>query len=135
MSISFLEEACNRRGRGLIRAVFITFSPSWDKTPNKRNLGRKRFVLAQGIRRDIVPCGREGMEIGEPGGWSGCLLSQEAERTLGLSSAQLLLIQCDRSAGVVLPTVKMGLPSSVKPLWKCPYRHSQSGNSPQSLCY
>lgn len=87
MSISFLEEASTRRGRDLVKGcVFITFSPSWDEIHYTSDLRRYEFTLAQGIRRDMVRCGRKGMEIREPGGCSDCILSQEAERsTLRLS--------------------------------------------------
>lgn len=80
MSISFLEEASNRRRRDLIKGrVFITFSPSWDEIHYTSDLRRDGFTLAQGVRRDTVRCGRKGLEIREPGGCSDCILSQEAE--------------------------------------------------------
>lgn len=63
-----------------------SFSPFWDEIYCPSDLRRYRFTLAQGIRWDMVRCGRKGMETREPGGCSDCVPTQEAERrTLRLS--------------------------------------------------
>lgn len=55
----------------------------------------------------MVPCGREAVEIGESGDWSGYIPSQEAEsRAQGLSSP-LLLIQNGPAHRMVPPTVQV----------------------------
>lgn len=54
------------------------------------------------------------MVIGAWGGWSHCVCSQEAQRWM-------LVLRPSTQ-----PMLRMGLPSSVNPLWKCPHRHNQS---------
>lgn len=74
------------------------------------------------------PC-NHGEEV--PGGvwycWPQCVHSQEAERDGHPGSAHFSLCYQARVAacGDLLPIFRTGLPSSVKPPWKRPPRHSQ----------
>lgn len=90
----------------------------------KKKKSKERGVCLGSKFESLVHCGRKRRDERMGGSWSHCICNQGEKDEL---PNFVVFIQSGTTAhGIMLPTFKVDLPTSDKPIWKLAHRHMQS---------